>query len=86
MRGPRRYPAFARARFALLLSALVVAIASCVVRKAEEAPKKAMTQRERQRAIANAPLPGAGALGHALDLSDSMAARAAREDTLPTIP
>ncbi|CAN5596986.1 hypothetical protein BH23GEM10_BH23GEM10_10900 [soil metagenome] len=40
------------------------------------------TQRQRDSALAESRLPGAGAVGRALDTSDSAAARTARMDTI----
>lgn len=48
---------------------------------ADPDPAQERTQAQRDSAIAESGLPGAGAVGRALETSDSAAARAARMDT-----
>lgn len=49
---------------------------------ADADPPPERTQAQRDSAIAESNLPGAGAVGRALETSDSAAARAARMDSI----
>ena len=50
--------------------------------KREEAPRRPLTARERESALAKSRLPGATGIGAALRVSDSADARRRREDSI----
>lgn len=71
-----------KTRIRILACAIAVAAAGCVAESdTDEAPPE-RTQRQRDSAIAESNLPGAGAVGRALETSDSAVARAARMDSI----
>ena len=72
----------------LVLAAIAAAavLTSCSAKKPEQAreterePAAEMTDRQRDSTLAHSKLPGAGAVGRAMEQADSAAARAAREN------
>jgi outer membrane biogenesis lipoprotein LolB len=72
----------------LVLAAIAAAamLAACSAKKPEQAreserePTAEMTERQRDSTLAHSKLPGAGAVGRAMEQADSAAARAAREN------
>jgi hypothetical protein len=66
-----------------ILAALLLLLAACG--GAAEEPVEALTQRQRDSALAASRLPGAGAIGRALEVSDSMNARTLRLDSLASL-
>ena len=76
-----------RGRFRLmarLLAAgvMILALAACSKHSGADGSSPAVSERQRDSAIAKSPLPGAGTVGRALAASDSASARAARADSL----
>ncbi len=67
---------------AAFMALILAASGGCSRRQGSEQSRPAMTERQRDSAIAKSRLPGAGAVGAALAGSDSAAARAARLDSL----
>ena len=67
-----------------LLAAGVIILAphACSKHSGSEHSSPAMSERQRDSAIAKSQLPGAGTVGKALAASDSASARAARADSL----
>lgn len=68
-------------------SALFVALASAAFLggcSADSGERRSLTQRERDSTIAASPLPGAGTVGKALEISDSAAVQ--RDRGLPDAP
>ena len=65
----------------LLAAAAGVLFAGC---SAETGEQRTLTKRERDSTIAASPLPGAGTVGKAMEISDSAAARSKR--SLPDDP
>lgn len=63
----------------VVLTAIVVGTSACS--KKTSPAKRAMTTAQRDSAIGESKLPGAGVVKGALAQSDSAKARAAREDT-----
>ncbi|MDT8340305.1 MAG: hypothetical protein RQ751_02225 [Longimicrobiales bacterium] len=64
---------------------LAAALAGCPEPAADRPPandRDTLTRRQRDSITATLPLPGAGAVGGALDAADAAAARAARHDSL----
>ncbi|HSG47488.1 MAG TPA: hypothetical protein VLA43_06750 [Longimicrobiales bacterium] len=64
---------------------LCAVLAGCPESGAERPPandRDTMTQRQRDSVTATLPIPGAGAVGGALDAADAAAARAAQHDSL----
>jgi len=60
----------------------IFALAACSKRSDADRSRPAMSERQRDSAIARSPLPGGGTVGKALAASDSASARAARVDSL----
>jgi hypothetical protein len=58
----------------------VLAVTGCAARD-EAKPAAGKTERERDSVLGASKIPGAGAVGAALRVSDSAAARRAREDS-----
>ncbi|NNM05065.1 MAG: hypothetical protein HKO65_08165, partial [Gemmatimonadetes bacterium] len=50
--------------------------------QADEAAQDTLTRREKDSIISTLPVPGAGAVGKALDAADAAKARAERHDTI----
>lgn len=74
-----------RRQLMLLVISLGIAImivAGCSGDSVEKAPKKDLTQRQRDSLLSESGLPGAGAVGKAISVSDSASARAKRSDEL----
>ena len=69
------------ARF-LVAGVMILASPACSKRSDAEHSSPAMSERQRDSAIAKSQLPGAGTVGKALAASDSASARAARADSL----
>lgn len=72
-----------RRRAAILV--LCIGLAGCPDGGADRPPandRDTMTQRQRDSVTATLPIPGARAVGSALDAADAAAARAARHDSL----
>jgi hypothetical protein len=67
---------------ALVLLALCCLAAGCSSHASEQRPASRLTEAQRDTAIARSQLPGAAAVGRALDLNGREAARAAQMDTL----
>lgn len=68
-------------RLAAMTTVLMALLAGCG-RSEPEARKAPASERERDSALAGSRLPGARGVGGALRLSDSAAARRAREDSI----
>jgi hypothetical protein len=64
-----------------LLAAAIVLFVGC---SAETGEQRTLSKRERDSTLAASPLPGAGAVGKAMEISDSAAARSQR--SLPDDP
>lgn len=58
--------------------AVLVLFPGCARDTSEEEPRSQMTERQRDSALAESGLPGASAVGRALAISDTAAARASR--------
>lgn len=74
-----------KVKLMILIISLVVAIlivAGCSGDSTEKAPKKDLTQRQRDSLLSESGLPGAGVVGKAISVSDSASARAKRGDEL----
>ena len=69
---------------AILLVGLSVAIATCSGGGdgEDQAAQDTLTRRQKDSIIATLPVPGAGAVGKALDAADAAKARAERLDTI----
>jgi len=65
----------------LKLACLCVLVLACS-QKTQQAEKKPMTTAERDSAIGESSLPGAGVMKKALEQSDSAKARSEREDDM----
>ena len=61
---------------------LFVAIVGCGTQEESDQPEQPVSQRTRDSAVAQSGLPGAGAVGQAMTVADSAAARRALEDSL----
>ena len=62
---------------------LALAVAGCPEGSdSAETDRDAMDQRQRDSVTSTLPIPGAGAVGSALDATDAAAERAARQDSL----
>ncbi|HET8648837.1 MAG TPA: hypothetical protein VFL95_02260 [Gemmatimonadales bacterium] len=59
---------------------LIAGLAGC--RHNDQPPRKQLTERQRDSAIGESKLPGAAGVKGALRVSDSAAARRAREDSI----
>jgi hypothetical protein len=66
----------------LAAGVMILALTACSKHSGSEQAGSAMSERQRDSAIAKSRLPGAGTVGKALAASDSAAARAARADSL----
>lgn len=64
------------------LGIAILIVAGCSGDSTEKAPKKDLTQRKRDSLLSESGLPGAGAVGKAISVSDSASARAKRGDEL----
>lgn len=65
------------------LALLAAALLGCSDRSDDPLERReGMTQRQRDSVLAESRLPGAGAVGRALDAADAAAARAATADSL----
>ena len=73
-----------RQRTGAVLLAIAAATALLWSCSTDSGEKRSLTQRERDSTIAASPLPGAGTVGKALEVSDSAAARSHR--SLPDAP
>ena len=69
---------------AMIVLAAMVVLSGCAQKASEEEARTPMTQRQRDSTIAASGLPGASAVGKALEIADSAAARAKR--ALPEEP
>lgn len=68
---------------AVVAAAAVLALWACGEGAVEEGTNPdALTRRERDRVISEMPLPGAGAVGRALDAQDRARARADQLDSI----
>jgi len=68
-------------RWTLLVAASVLVLAAgCSGEKAKST--KTLTERQRDSVLSQARIPGAGAVGHALNASDREASRAATVDAM----
>ncbi len=67
---------------AFVIGVLLVTLAGCGSNGGAEQPREPQTQRQRDSAIAESGLPGAGGVRGALDAADSAAARRARADSI----
>jgi hypothetical protein len=65
---------------ALMTAVAVLVVAGCAARD-EPKPAARKTERERDSVLGASKIPGAGGVGAALRVSDSAAARRAREDS-----
>ena len=65
-----------------VLLALVCLAAGCGSHASEHAPASRLTEAQRDTAIARSQIPGAAAVGRALDLGGREAKRAAQMDSL----
>jgi len=69
-----------------LAALALVATAACSSEPAQndrqQIDRDTLTRRQKDSIIAELPLPGSGVVGRALKVSDSLAARAARHDSL----
>jgi hypothetical protein len=66
----------------LLTCALVCLTAGCGAHSGEHAPASRLTEAQRDTAIARSQIPGAAAVGRALDVAGREAAHAAEMDSL----
>jgi hypothetical protein len=66
-----------RIRAALLIAVFALGVAGC---SQNSAPTRQLTERQRDSTLANAPIPGAPAVGYALKASDKAAAAAKQLD------
>ena len=73
-----------RVRATIVFLASLVLLSGCAENTSQEETRTPMTERQRDSTIAASKLPGAKAVGKALELADSAAARAAR--ALPEEP
>jgi hypothetical protein len=65
-------------RRAMIFLAALSVLSGCAQKTPEENARPPMTQRQRDSTIAASGLPGASAVGKALEIADSAAARAKR--------
>jgi hypothetical protein len=65
-------------RILILAAATLALVAGCSAKKSEVT--KDLTERQRDSILAQSPLPGAGAVGHAMKAADREASRAASLD------
>ena len=65
-------------RAAIVFLASLVFLSGCAQEASEEKTQTPMTQRQRDSTIAASKLPGASAVGKALEIADSAAVRASR--------
>ncbi len=66
----------------LLFGLVIVILVGCSGKSETEQNQTGLSQRQRDSLVAESDLPGARAVGKALSISDSAAARAARLDSL----
>ena len=68
---------------AIASASLLLLVAACSASNPEgTTDADTLTRRQKDSIISTLPIPGAGVVGKALDVSDSAAARAARLDSL----
>ena len=65
---------------------LLVALVGCGAEEGSDQTEQPVSQRTRDSAVAQSGLPGAGAVGQAMTVADSAAARRALEDSLAREP
>jgi hypothetical protein len=71
-----------RSAWMLLACVLAFLTAGCGTHSGEHAPASRLTEAQRDTAIARSQLPGAAAVGRALDVAGREAAHAAQIDSL----
>jgi len=66
----------------MFLGLMLVLVVGCSGESNSDQAETGLSQRQRDSLVAESDLPGAAAVGKALSISDSAAARAARLDSL----
>jgi hypothetical protein len=67
----------------LLLLVLACAMAGCGTHASDQAPASRLSEAQRDTAIARSQIPGAAAVGRALDVAGREAVHSAQVDSLP---
>jgi len=81
-RAHRTHGVLSPLRLLAVAGMLILALIACSKHSGGDHDRSALSERQRDSAIAKSRLPGAGVVGKALAVTDSTAARAARIDSL----